>query len=429
MKLPYRIVRPLARIALRTYFKKIYLSGVEHIPADKPIIFAANHPSAFLEPCLLATCLPFPLYFLVRGDFFEKKIYRVLLMSLQMIPIYRLKDIGLRGVKNNFSSLEYTYDLLKNKHRILVLAEGTTVHEKRLRPIQKGVARIAIGTVDKYPDLDVYIVPIGVNYTNILEYRSEVMLEIGKPISIQNFLKSTTQHPAIAIRKITQTLSSQLKELVVHIDKKEDEALTESLFELYRNNYPAPNFPVLSSSNKPLKREIDIAKRINALPTEDKENLLVKIRAYKEDLKHHTLPDAVIVQPHIYHPFGLIGIAFGLIPFLVGYLTNMPPIRLGKYIADKKVKEVAFYASVSASASLGFYLLYIFFLTIITFYLQSLLFLVFAIMIPFLGFFALQYYEYVQKWKAGRQFYKTEASIIDVLKQKRKAILRQFGRE
>ena len=89
MRLPYRFVRPLARIALKTYFSKIYLNGLEKIPADKPIILAANHPSAFLEPCILATTLPRPLHFMVRGDLFQKPLYRALLMSLHMIPMYR----------------------------------------------------------------------------------------------------------------------------------------------------------------------------------------------------------------------------------------------------------------------------------------------------------------------------------------------------
>jgi len=83
MRLTYRIVRPLARIALKTYFSKIYLNGLD--------------PSAFLEPCILATTLPRPLHFMVRGDLFQKPIYSAMLMSLHMIPMFRLKDIGYKG--------------------------------------------------------------------------------------------------------------------------------------------------------------------------------------------------------------------------------------------------------------------------------------------------------------------------------------------
>jgi 1-acyl-sn-glycerol-3-phosphate acyltransferase len=426
MRLPYRFVRPLARVALKTYFNKIYLNGLEKIPSDKPVILAANHPSAFLEPCILATTLPKPLYFMVRGDFFQKPIYRILLKSLHMIPMYRLKDIGIKGVKNNFSSFAHAYDLLKENKQILILAEGTTRHEKRLRPIQKGPARMAIGAIDKYKHLEVQIVPVGVNYTNILDYRSQVMIEIGDPIDLQSILKEEEQHPAKQIQTVTKKLAEKLAELVIIIDKKEDEPLCEGLFQLYRNNQRIPKFPVQSASNKLLEQERKIAQKVNQLPKEVKLELFSQIQYYQADLAKHGLVDNVIVQPHIYSAMGGVGLVLGFMGFLIGYITNILPIKFGKYIADTKVKGVKFYASVSASVSLGAYIIYFSLLVLFALFFKSIFLFFFVLMIPFFGFFALQYYEFMQKWKNGRQFYRTEDSIIYDLKKQRKSILRGF---
>ncbi len=429
MRLPYRFVRPLARIALKTYFSKIYLNGLEKIPNDTPIILAANHPSAFLEPCILATTLPRPLHFMVRGDLFQKPIYRALLMSLHMIPMYRLKDIGIKGVKNNFSSLDYSYDLLKNNEQVLILAEGTTEHEKRLRPIQKGTARMALGAVKKYPDLDVHIIPIGVNYADILNYRSEVMLQIGDPIPIQDYLKGEKEHPAKIIKRVTQKLTESLEALVIHIEREADEFLCEGLFELYHNNYPTPNFPVQSTNEKPLKRSIQIANKINGLREERKNSLVDKLKCYQANLTQHQLADEVIVQPHKYHPLGVIGIAFGILPFIMGWIFNILPIKFGKYLAENKVKNITFYASIKASMALAAYIVYFPILLFIALFSKSIFLIIFVGMIPFLGFFALQFYEYVQKWTKGRRFYKTDAVIINDLKIQRKEILREFEQE
>ncbi|MFK7806382.1 MAG: hypothetical protein AB8F74_01150, partial [Saprospiraceae bacterium] len=60
----YRITRPFAQIAIRTTFRKIYFTNEERIPWDKPVILAINHPTIFIEPCLLATHLDEPLHFL-----------------------------------------------------------------------------------------------------------------------------------------------------------------------------------------------------------------------------------------------------------------------------------------------------------------------------------------------------------------------------
>ena len=425
MRLLYRIVRPLARIALKTYFNKIYLSGLEKLPKDKPVILAANHPSAFLEPCILATTLPRPIHFMVRGDLFQKPIYRILLMSLHMIPLYRLKDIGIKGVKSNFSSLDYSYDLLKQKKQILILAEGTTTHAKRLRTIRKGTARMALGAVEKYPELDVQIVPIGVNYTDILSYRSQVMLELGEPIAIQEYLQKGEDNKAKIIRSVTKKLTESLQELVIIIDKKEAEELCEELFRLYRNNYPQPNFPIQSPSNKALQRERKIALQVNGMLEKEKLILLKKITTYRTALAKHQLKDEVIVQPHIYNPLSRIGIAFGYIPYLIGYALNIFPVKFGKYLADK-TKTIEFYASVSASGALATYIIYFLTLLLLAFSFKSLFLVVFVLIIPFFGFFALQFYEYVEKWKAGKQFYYTDEMVINDLKQQRKTILRRF---
>ena len=70
----YNIVRPFAKIALGLYFRKIYIANREAIPDDKPVILAANHPTAFIEPCILACWLVQPLSFIARGDLYVNSL-------------------------------------------------------------------------------------------------------------------------------------------------------------------------------------------------------------------------------------------------------------------------------------------------------------------------------------------------------------------
>ena len=235
-KLPYRIVRPLAKIALMTYFRKIYFSNAQVIPTDKPIILAANHPSAFLEPCILAVLLPRPLHFLVRGDFFVRPLYNKILHSLHMLPIFRMKDGGFQKIKNNFSTFEKCYNALADHKTLMILAEGRTIHEKRLRPLQKGTARLALGTLEKFPDLDVQIIPVGVNYSNSDQFRSIAMIRFGQPIIAQSYFSQYKNDLQTGIKVLTNDLKAQLIQHVVHIDNKEDEPLVEKLLNLNINN-------------------------------------------------------------------------------------------------------------------------------------------------------------------------------------------------
>ena len=90
----YRLVRPLATLCFLVSYRKIYFSHSENIPKDKPVILAINHPTMFLEPCLLACFLDHSLHFLARGDVFSNAFYKKLLASLHILPIFRLKDGG-----------------------------------------------------------------------------------------------------------------------------------------------------------------------------------------------------------------------------------------------------------------------------------------------------------------------------------------------
>lgn len=53
-----------------------------------------------------------------------------------------------------------------------------------LRPIPAGVTIMALGAMAAHPDLDVKIVPCGLNYFHPHRFRSRAVIEFGSPISI-----------------------------------------------------------------------------------------------------------------------------------------------------------------------------------------------------------------------------------------------------
>ncbi len=261
----YRLVRPLAAIGIRANYQHICLSNTDRIPTDKPVILAANHPTAFMEPCILACFLDRPLYFLVRGDFFVRPIFDFLLRQLHMLPVFRMRDGGYTKLKHNYSTFAACSQALYANKTIMILAEGGTHHEKRLRPIQKGTARIALGTLDAFPDIeDVYIVPVGVNYTYAEKSRTRVMIDFGEAISTRSYWEEYEKSTSVAIHEITKDIASALSEHIVIIERKEDEALAEYLLRLQRPLLPLPLFPVINDAVHPLEQEKALVDRVNA---------------------------------------------------------------------------------------------------------------------------------------------------------------------
>ncbi len=354
----YRITRPFATIAFYVCFRKIHMSHVERIPWDKPVILAANHPSAFLEPCLLACWLPKPLYFLARGNLFDHPVFAAMLRSWHLVPVYRAEESGLQAVRQNFRSFETCYRTLQAGKPVMILAEGRTAHEKRLRPLKKGTARLAFGAVQFDPSLDLHVVPVGVNYTDSMRWRTEAMIDFGEPIRVRDYLALYEQHPNKAMAAFTEELHRRLEPRVIIIADPADDAWVETLLEMDRHNRGMSIWPPSDSDEQPLLREKAITARINALGKEEKDALRQRVEQWQHTLDAHGLTDLGVAQPGWYNGRARRALALSWLPAMVGWLFHYLPFRMGKYISDTRVVRPEFKLSVALGVTLGASLLW-----------------------------------------------------------------------
>jgi 1-acyl-sn-glycerol-3-phosphate acyltransferase len=419
----YPIVRPMANLALRTFFRKIHISHAERIPRDKPVILAANHPTAFIEPCVLACFLDRPLYFLVRGDLFKKTIYEKMLRALHMLPVYRMKDRGYAYLKRNYETFNYCYEALNENKTVMILAEGRTIHEKRLRPLQKGTARIAFGTLEQYPEQEIYIVPVGVNYTYADRPGSEVMIDFGEPILASRYWARYQENANEAIAEFTDDLRRELEKRVIIIDRVFDEELTEQLFLLSRSERLLPFFPDITGKDQPFRTEKGIADRVNEMEETARLSLLKKTRPYFDALEKFKLTDADLkrAETGMERPGWIFFL--GWLPYQLIRLFFRPPMALAKYIADSRVKTIEFYSSVWIASNIGTILIYY----LLWFLLSALsgwwlLFLLALLFLP-LGYASFWYHDHRKQWRGQQRVKKlTEEKRADLLDQRREII-------
>ena len=65
-----RVIVAVVGLALRIYFQRIEVTGVEHVPLDTPVIFVLNHPNALVDPVFLFSLAPRPVSFLAKAPSF-----------------------------------------------------------------------------------------------------------------------------------------------------------------------------------------------------------------------------------------------------------------------------------------------------------------------------------------------------------------------
>ncbi|MCB0520907.1 MAG: 1-acyl-sn-glycerol-3-phosphate acyltransferase [Lewinellaceae bacterium] len=423
----YEITRPFAKVALGTYFRKIYISNMEVLPKGKPIILASNHPTAFIEPCILSCWLENPLSFLARGDlyvnnFFVRKLYD----WYRLTPVFRRDDIGYAGLKSNYDSFRKCYEALRDKKTLMILAEGRTKHEKRLRPLMKGTARIVFGSFEQDGDLDIHLVPIGVNYVNSDSFRSDVMIDLGEPIRISEYIPMYQKNSARAVNAVTDELTKRLAARVIHIDSPEDDEWVEHLLEMNRNERPDPLFPDFSTDPKPLFEEHAIAQRVNDMEQPEKEALKTAVLRYFSSLKNAGVTDYGLVKQGEYLLAGGMGLAVFWLVYLIGYLLNCPPVLTGNWLANKLTKSIEFRAAVSIVLSAFLYLFYLM-AWVVAGLVSGKYFLCLAVVVlPLLGYFTIKYMDFEKSWKAKGKAAKLPAKVYEDLLLERESIKAKF---
>ena len=376
----YKLIRPIVRFATKLYFRKIYISGLENIPDDKPVILVCNHPSAFIEPCLLACYLPLNLHFLVRGDLFSKGWLSWLLKGTNQIPIFRYKD-GLENVRKNLITQESVIKLFQENKSLLMFPEAHTHENIFLRPLKKGLARFSL--LDH--GADVHILPVGVNFDKNIDFASKVSLIIGKAISISEFKKEEFPTEAKMNVELLDRVFDSMKKCLRHIDNEEREDVIHESYRVRDIVRDEKTLPVVSNSNQVFLEEQYFANKIDS-----------NVGFYEKTID--LLGGSRILSIKKPNPMDLLFMITMLPLFFFSLVIHGLPVLIVKMFVKKRISVHEFKAPVFLVLMIFLYL----FITITGLILSVFLgldFFIFLIIAIVVGIIGVSYYKaYHMKW-------------------------------
>ena len=357
----FSLVRGYVRFTFKRFYSEFIVVGKENIPTDSPIIFAPNHVNALMDALVVHTIAPnnLPVIFLARSDIFKNKVAAKLLSFAKIMPAFRMRD-GIENLGKNNEVFDKCVEVLLNKGALGIMPEGNQEIERKLRPLVKGIFRIAFAAQQKLgANQKVKILPIGIDYVDIVKSNKPIVINIGKPIVVSEYMTSFSQNPVAATNEIKEKLRIDLNELTLNLD-------TENYYECFEAVVEIANKPIMNDlglKDNPLNRfkaRQIIAERL----IETEKNELGKIKVldslrveYSESLKSLKIRNADLE----YSEISLIRLLFeGVITaltlpfFVVGLILNFLPFFAPVYVRKNifKTQYEGFFSSLQFAIGL-----------------------------------------------------------------------------
>jgi 1-acyl-sn-glycerol-3-phosphate acyltransferase len=404
-----RVIVSLVRLALRIYFQRIEVTGIENVPLNTPVIFVLNHPNALVDPVFLLCLAPREVSFLAKAPLFRLPVIGYLVKALDSLPVYRRQDEG-EDVSKNQETFVAARRLLASGGTIGICPEGVSHDEPGLRPIKTGAARISLAAVSTGEVSELKIVPAGLYYTSKTSFRSDALLYFGNPIDVEPVQLEPDGTPSReAVRLLSAKIEKSLRAVILDA-KHEEELLATARAE--RIFSPAPR----KGAGDSLKDELRLQQRfIKAYPIlqssqpDRLRKLELRMMRFEEELKQAGVdPDELSPPGSTARVFAAIvrrSLLFLLMlgPALIGAVAHYPAYRLGGLLSKRFSRDSDDVISTIKiiSAMLLFPLTWIVIAVIIYVFWGWLVALVAVVVIPVAGYAAIVFFEELDKSIAG----------------------------
>jgi len=205
----------LVRLITGTFFRRIDVIGTENVPREGPVIFAGNHPNALMDGWLLtARCGRWPLHFLANAKLWSYRGLGPLLDASGAVPVYRREEHG--GEVDNQQAFDRVYEVIQSRNCMGIFPEGVSHAESRLVKLKTGTARIALESAARGTE-DLVIIPCGLNYIHRHRFRSQVLIEFGAPIEIdEQWTRAYGDDQQATVRDLTDRIGEALSSVTLN---------------------------------------------------------------------------------------------------------------------------------------------------------------------------------------------------------------------
>ncbi|KAJ6625367.1 glycerol-3-phosphate-acyltransferase [Mycena sp. CBHHK59/15] len=270
LKVLHRAIRYTSGLAAASFFTEVRVIGGENVPKDGPIIVTATHHNMMLDPVILSYAFPYGriLNYWSKASLFINPIVSYVLYSAGNIPVDRKS-------KDRKILLKGTLEALSKGYAVALFPEGTSYTEPRIMQIKDGAAWAALEYtkwMQENPDKNLTplrVIPAAIVYTNKSKYRSDVVVEFGRPLTMDSYIEQFSSEidgaQRAAVKRLSRAIESSLVATTINgpdwdtlyaarmardimwegnksINLDEFVVISQTLVDLFSTPNPTPNF-------------------------------------------------------------------------------------------------------------------------------------------------------------------------------------------
>jgi len=354
LPLSFYLTRKYTVFCFKRFYSEFIVVGKENIPTDAPLIFAPNHINALMDAIAVHSVVSdkLPLIFLARSDIFKNKIAAKFLRFTKIMPAFRMRD-GIENLSKNDEIFDQCVDILQHDAALGIMPEGNQGEQRKLRPIVKGIFRIAFAAQQSYGlEPGVKIVPVGIDLGDYVKFGKHIIISIGKPIEVSDYMVSFAENGVLATNEIRNKLRDDLNNLSLNL-------ATDKYYECFEIATEVANESMIEELNLPdntvyrfIARQ-KIAKKLIEIEKTDPvkmERLNTLCIDYQAKLHHFKLKDWLFEGKYSNEKLILSDILVLFCTFsiyLYGLILNILPFYTPVIVRRDvlKAKDIGFFSS------------------------------------------------------------------------------------
>lgn len=231
----YVLLRSIAGIALRWFYRRIDIVGLERLPRNAPLLLVCNHPNALIDAMLVAWAVPRRVVLTAKATLFRHRALAAVLDWLGVVPLVRRSDMETRATKGaqdpqrNARAFGALRAVLRRGGAVVIFPEGISHDHPSLAPLKTGAARVALEARDEGHVGNLNIVPIGLTFERKEAPRTRVLVQVGEPIALDHW----RANGETAVTELTEEIDSRLRRVTLNYETIDDASRARALSSLF----------------------------------------------------------------------------------------------------------------------------------------------------------------------------------------------------